>query len=591
MTALSRQPSREDLRRELSDYQERYPSLAEDHLFVLWFLRAFVTDSEDEAAAALCGGPRDKDVDAVLIDEAAKIAFVVQGKYRRDLEAKNENRGDVIGFAQLTTGICKNDDAFASLTQDMAPEVIHKLEQVRNRVQRRGYALQMYYVTLGKCSSALQEEAHRVARSAGSAATFQLFDGKATMLLLADYLDGVAPPVPSLDLEIEAGSGVRTAGIFNRYDTKTDIESWAFSMTNLAVAELFQRAGIRLFARNVRGFLGSTEINRGMEETFTKEPEYFFHYNNGITIVCDDAKHESSRGRDVLRVTNPQVINGQQTTRTLARIARRRPEASVLVRVIRVPRDGSGSDGRFEMLVSRIVSATNWQNAIRASDLMANDRRQIEIERQFRKLNYLYLRKRMTKGEARRGAGGRHFHLLTKEEIAQSVAGCDLDPAIVRGGKERLFEERWYGEVFPTADPNYYLTRYWLQRNVGRAARGYPERAYAKWLVLNFVWSVLQPHCRRRAGAEAFRRACERDDSEILPPLLNAVDVAFKEALKFYRSKRGVGQTAIDVSTFFQRRNLHNDFVAWRQSEGGSSLRFQRAWTRFEKAFQRDSER
>ena len=55
----------------------------------------------------------------------------------------------------------------------------------------------------------------------------------------------------------------------------------------------------------------------------------------------------------------------------------------------------------FETLVSRIVSATNWQNAIKPSDLMSNDRRQIEVERQFRKLDYLYIRKRMTKGEAR----------------------------------------------------------------------------------------------------------------------------------------------------------------------------------------------
>ena len=42
---------------------------------------------------------------------------------------------------------------------------------------------------------------------------------------------------------------------------------------------------------NVRGFLGSTEINRGMEATLTREPEYFWYYNNGVTIVCDDATH------------------------------------------------------------------------------------------------------------------------------------------------------------------------------------------------------------------------------------------------------------------------------------------------------------
>jgi hypothetical protein len=116
------------------------------------------------------------------------------------------------------------------------------------------------------------------------------------------------------------------------------------------------------------------------------------------------------------------VINGQQTTRTLARAARRAPKASVLVRVIRVSRDEDhGGQHQFEALVSRIVAATNWQNAIRPSDLMSNDRRQITLERQLRKLHYLYLRKRMTKGEARRAAGVRHLHFVKKEEIAQAV--------------------------------------------------------------------------------------------------------------------------------------------------------------------------
>lgn len=60
-----------DLRRELSEFGDRYPKLGDDELFVLWFLRAFVTDSEPAATAALCGGPRGKGVDAVFIDEPA----------------------------------------------------------------------------------------------------------------------------------------------------------------------------------------------------------------------------------------------------------------------------------------------------------------------------------------------------------------------------------------------------------------------------------------------------------------------------------------------------------------------------------------
>ena len=71
---------------------------------------------------------------------------------------------------------------------------------------------------------------------------------------------------------------------------------------------MYEAAGIRLFARNVRGFLGkSTQVNRGMQETLSEEPWNFWYYNNGITMMCDHAERKSVGGRDVMRVSNPQI--------------------------------------------------------------------------------------------------------------------------------------------------------------------------------------------------------------------------------------------------------------------------------------------
>jgi hypothetical protein len=178
---------------------------------------------------------------------------------------------------------------------------------------------------------------------------------------------------------------------------------------------------------------------------------------------------------------------------------------------------------------------------------------------------------------------------VKKEEIAQAVAASDFDPSIVREGKERLFEERWYAQVFPTAEPNFYLSRYRLLRLVSYAARGYPERAYAKWLVMHFVWRSLEPLCRARARAEAFRVATEKDYAPVVTPLLRAIDTVYTSVLLMYRRKRGVGRTAIDVSTFFQRRKLHVEFEKhWRRADNRSRGGFKRAWYRFERALQRE---
>jgi hypothetical protein len=575
----------QNLKRELAYFREKFPSLHDDELFVVWFLRAFVTEDEETAAKSLTGVGGDKGLDAILIDDAGKIVFVVQGKYRQKFNQKNEVRSDVLGFANLAYQLC-DSEAFASLTQDMDPLARKKATEAYDRCNKRRYRLKLYFLSSGKTSGSLRDEANRLVRRSSDRASIDIFDGRQVLLLLRDYLDGVAPPVPSLELEMESGEGVRVNGILQRYDTKTNIESWVFSMSGRAVGDLYSFGGSRVFARNVRGFLGSTEVNKNMEATLDSQSQYFWYYNNGITMVCDQAEHARSNGRDILRVTNPQIINGQQTTRTLHRKGAKAAKASVIVRVIRVPRDQDGRSDNFEGLVSQIVGATNFQNRIGAADLMSNDRQQIEIERQLRKFNYWYIRKRQTKSEARRESGLRHYTLIKKEDLAQAVAACELDPSVARiVGREGLFEERFYQQLFPHGDPHFYLSRYLLMRATSYVSSGYPERGYAKWLVLHFMWSQLAPLVRSRVGAECFRMESERwgpSDKQ----LVRCIEITFNASLKFYRSRRGVGATALDVSSFFRRRALDVEFEKfWRSPANQRRGTFRRAWQKYEKTF------
>jgi len=572
-----------DLKNEIAEMRERFPRLKDDALFVAWFLKCFVTEKEDDAIAALVGGSGDKSLDAIFIDEPSKCVFLIQGKYRQHLNALSENRSDVTAFAELANTISETD-AFTSYIEGLDVAVAGKVQDARKRICSRGYRMQLYYVTTGKCSQSLSDEADRIARQSSCPATIEVIDGKRVLRLLSDYLDGVAPPVPMLELEIENGQGIKLDGVLQRFDASTNIESWVFPVNVWHIAEMYEQSGIRLFARNVRGFLGeTTAVNKKMEQTLQKEPESFWYYNNGITIICDKAEQISRGGCKVMRVINPQVINGQQTTRTLHKKAGPNSRATVLVRVISVPRENNEDSNRFENLVSKIVAATNWQNAIRASDLIANDRRQIEIERNLRKLDYQYLRKRQTKGEARRHAGVRHRFFVSKEELAQAVAACDLDPSILRKGKERLFEEKNYNQIFPNADPNYYLPRYWLVWNTEHAARGYPERAYAKWVVTNFVWKRLEEILRSRALKQFFAREYERYFYE---SLVRACHAAYRGVIAFYRARRGKGETAIDISTFFQRRGLHQDFEKfWSNNPGTYRGQFEKSMGRFRVEF------
>jgi hypothetical protein len=564
----SNQLTLRDLRQQLDDISERFPALKPDDLFVAWFLRAYITDNEKDAVAALAGDSGDQGVDALIIDDTAHAVFLVQGKFRQTLHNKNESRADVMSFAQLAPTLAnENETEFLALQENADENVADRLKQARQRIRRQGYKLWLYYVTLGKCSSRLHQQANQTVRSAECSAAIEVFDGKKLMTVLRDYLDGVAPPIPTLDLEMEKGDGVDVKGVLQRYDNDNDVDCWVFTMRGDSIARIFDHSGLRLFARNIRGFLGeSTSVNRGMSATLRDEPDHFFYYNNGITILCDRAERLTSKGSDFLRVNNPQVINGQQTSRVLSAHPKEAAKASVLVKVMQVPRDAEAEGDGFDDLLSKIVAGTNWQNAISPSDLMSNDRTQIELERTLRKLGYLYLRKRQTKGDAKRIMGGKGYIAIKKTEMAQAVAGCDLDPSIVREGKENLFEEEMYSTIFPNADPNYFLPRYWLMRDVTYWSAGARQRGYAKWLVLGFVWTQLAGIVRGKKRSEAFHLMHQHRERNLLRPLERVIDNVFHSAIQFYRSSRGKGEEEFDVSSFFKIRGRHRVFdTFWRK--------------------------
>jgi hypothetical protein len=131
----------------------------------------------------------------------------------------------------------------------------------------------------------------------------------------------------------------------------------------------------------------------------------------------------------------------------------------------------------------------------------------------------------------------------------------------------------------------YYLNRFWLHRRVTAESSGFPERGYAKWVVLHFMWNRIGREISARS--DIFRAACEqpRQHETLLQPLHRTIEIAFLECLAFYRLNRGSGPTAVDVSAFFNRRNRHKEFAEYWDRDGSEprKKRFDSAVTRFSK--------
>lgn len=136
----------------------------------------------------------------------------------------------------------------------------------------------------------------------------------------------------------------------------------------------------QLYEKNVRRFLGSRgRVNKAMEQTLLQTPERFGLYNNGITIVVND--FETQDGGSTL-LTEPYIVNGCQTTRTIWEVCRRRLEAGgtgtdpdledwcrragegvVVTKIVKVGATGEG-------LLQEITRYTNTQNAVREKDFI-----------------------------------------------------------------------------------------------------------------------------------------------------------------------------------------------------------------------------
>jgi hypothetical protein len=137
-----------------------------------------------------------------------------------------------------------------------------------------------------------------------------------------------------------------------------------------------------LYEKNVRKFLGNRrKVNRGIEETLRTKPERFGLYNNGITIVVEALQRQPNNIE--YELTEPYVVNGCQTTRTIWEVLYKRLESGgtgkdleletwkkslgkgiVVIKIVKV-----GAKG--DELLTETTRFTNSQNAVNDKDFLA----------------------------------------------------------------------------------------------------------------------------------------------------------------------------------------------------------------------------
>jgi hypothetical protein len=139
---------------------------------------------------------------------------------------------------------------------------------------------------------------------------------------------------------------------------------------------LYRKERERIFAVNIRSFLGRKGLNKEIVSTAQKLPDKFFYFNNGVSAICTAIELDEKTGR--FRGENFQVINGAQTIGALKSAKEVSSETEVLLRIT------EGESVKTEKgFNADVIRFNNTQNIIKSSDFRSNDSIQLWLEKRF----------------------------------------------------------------------------------------------------------------------------------------------------------------------------------------------------------------
>lgn len=216
---------------------------------------------------------------------------------------------------------------------------------------------------------------------AGLRATYEIWDQKR-------ILDAALPAKGSEDIRIDF-----TRWIPGGLPCLIASSEGSATQTYLAVipasvlGDIFDEYGSLLLESNVRTFLTARgQVNRGIQNTLTHEPEKFLAYNNGLTTTASDIEiGNKGSGPCILTLDRWQIVNGGQTTASIAHYLRTNrgkdvDGVSIQMKLVLVGDDDS------DAVVQAVAKYANSQNRVTAADLFSTHEFHVRMEQISRRL-------------------------------------------------------------------------------------------------------------------------------------------------------------------------------------------------------------
>lgn len=385
----------------------------------------------DEARSCLTDGPQDRGIDAIFLDErfGRRVIHLFQFKHHGDFKRslKNFPSSEIDKILSFIRDCFEQTSGFL---ENCNPALSQKVLDIWEFVHQGTCEVEVHL-----CSNGMKLIEDERGRFLSSLSKFKFIN------LYETDLDAVSDAVAQRHAEDrEISLRIVEEQVFERTDgnvrgiigtIRADEFILAFRDPNNAL-----QLDPRLFEENVRVYLGEqNNINKRIYDTaVSSESGMFWYYNNGITVVCEQFSYQPGFRNGPLKLLNPQVVNGAQTSHALFEASksdyRALEKVRILVRIV---------ETRDRSIYAKVAEATNSQTPIRSRDLRSNDPVLVRLEASLKSLGWAFDRKR-----------NQHADLPEDKRIDALKLG-QMWLAFVRSEPDRAktASDKIFGEYFP----------------------------------------------------------------------------------------------------------------------------------------------
>ncbi|MEJ1107173.1 MULTISPECIES: AIPR family protein [unclassified Kribbella] len=327
--------------------------------------------SSEDAAAAVIDGRDDYGIDAVAFSEGEPELWLIQSKWsdkhRAGFDTQAANKL-VRGFRQM------DEQEFDRFNMRFAPLVDRVREVLADPRCRVIFVIALMGPgDISREVLEILEDADRDFSVLGRAMSYRVINGA---LFHQAVRDDIAPEPVNLQSTMMDGW----------HSLELPYEALYGLVTAEQLAGWYANHGDRLFHHNVRTSLSRTDVNDSLTRSFIANPQDFWYFHNGITVLCNQIVKRflgrRATGEPVaLDLLDASVVNGAQTVASAHRASQLNPEmladALVSVRIISIKDSPEG-------FARDITTNTNTQNSIELRDYVALDPIQIAIREDFK---------------------------------------------------------------------------------------------------------------------------------------------------------------------------------------------------------------